>query len=243
LDDVDEVLRESFHFDRDPADLPGKMVVSDDRRDGGSDSGCGRDQRFGNSGCDDREVRGARRADVLKRVHDPPDRSEEPDEGSGARGSGEPADMLFEKRDFGAGASDQGSLDVFDAMDVGEGLFVGRDFFELFDAGLEDVGDRRASELIALAQDLVDTFAVPEEIEKLDVLLVGSGDGFPLGEDDGPAIHRCAEQDEKHELGHETGVGDEAEHTRLGQLGTGHINGSPSTDLSYSGAGRGGRVF
>ena len=59
LDDVDEVLREAFHFDRHFADLAREMVVGDDRGNGGADAGRRRDQRFGNAGSDDGEIRGA----------------------------------------------------------------------------------------------------------------------------------------------------------------------------------------
>src|SRR5262245_8878778 len=95
LDQVCQLEREVFHFGHPVSHPPDEVVVADDGRNRGSQSECGRHQRAGDSGRDDRQARRALRADRREGVHDAHHRSEETDEGAGARRRGQEREVAL----------------------------------------------------------------------------------------------------------------------------------------------------
>src|SRR5262245_50130215 len=78
---VDQVRAELVHPGFEESKLAHEVVVADERRDRGEEARGGRDERLGDAGRVRGERRGAGDADAVERVHDPPDRAEEADEG------------------------------------------------------------------------------------------------------------------------------------------------------------------
>ncbi len=97
---MQEVARDMLQDQDNPAALFQETVVSDHRRNGDADPDRRRDQRFSDRPRDYIEVGRTLGADILERMHDAPDRSEQPDEGRRAADAGEPAETRIQKGFF-----------------------------------------------------------------------------------------------------------------------------------------------
>src|SRR5262245_41174447 len=84
--DVEQVAREAVHLARQHVDATHEVVVGHDRRDRRGQPDRGRDQRLGDTGCDDVQAGVLLCADAHERIHDAPDRAEQPDERRGRAG-------------------------------------------------------------------------------------------------------------------------------------------------------------
>src|SRR5262245_3293379 len=74
---VQQLEREAVHLGRPVLHAVDEVVVPDDRRDGGTQTGGGGDERFRDTGGDDGEARRALLSDAVERGDDAEDGSEE----------------------------------------------------------------------------------------------------------------------------------------------------------------------
>src|SRR5258708_34305040 len=93
---VDQSLVVDLRHRADVLNLDREIVVEDNRDDRDRESKCGRDQRFRNTGCDDRETAGAHNGHRLERNQDSDDRAEQPDERGRGAGGREHPDVALE---------------------------------------------------------------------------------------------------------------------------------------------------
>ena len=94
-----------------------KMVVGNQRWDGGEKPGGGGDEGFGNTGSNGAKAGSAGGAETGEGVDDTPDGSEQTDEGGHAGGGGEPRHAFFHAADFIGGGelhADRDGLKRFD---------------------------------------------------------------------------------------------------------------------------------
>src|SRR6266478_343141 len=97
---VDQALVVDVLHRADVLNLDRKIVVEDNRNDRDRESKCRRDQRFRNTGCDDRETAGAHDRHRLECDQDSDDGAEQPDERGGGAGGREHPDVALEFEAF-----------------------------------------------------------------------------------------------------------------------------------------------
>src|ERR1700676_2060981 len=172
----------------------GEVVVGDERRDRGAETGGGVDQGLGDAGRD-RDDRGrAGGADVADGHHDLPDGAEQADEGRRRGGGGEegrPArhvaqldacralEGALERRQRGdaVAAPLARRLDLLGALDLAVDLGV---------SGLEDAHQRRVAQAVGEGVDLAEAMAAVEGFQELAALPGGAPHLPGLAEEDRP---------------------------------------------------------
>ena len=204
-------------------------VEEDRRRDRGQQAHRRRDQRLGDAGCDDGEVRRARCADLAERVHDAPHRPEQADE---RRDTLAVVARKLSRRSMrvtstvAARASERESdsrlLTVGRAAAPGgAGRRPAHLLVDLEVAGLEDADERARAQLRADGVHLRELAALAEDLEERRRLRVRAVERDPLVEDDRPRDQGEDEQEQQDGPGDPAAVGDQpgdagGERRRLG---------------------------
>src|SRR5579859_7681674 len=226
IDDVQEVAGEVLHLRGEHLNPVEEHVVEDDRRDRGEESDGGSDQGLGDPRghrLDGGVAGGA--GEGLEAGHDPPHRSEQPDERRGGGHGGEEGDGALQAGHLAPLLPLHRPLDRFQVARLtllgaaGEPSAGLGHLHQLHVAGPEDRGDGGAGVLLRLPVEALQLVAGPEAVEEGAGAPLRPGEGEELHQDDGPGDHREREQEEHHQLHHQAGVQNEVEDGVAGQLG------------------------
>ena len=181
-------------------------VVSDHRRDRGSQAGGGGNQRFGNSRSDRAQSRGASRAQSVEGVDDSPDGSEQSDKRRDRAGNRQPRHVAFEAGDLLRRCDLHGALNGHQVVDAPRRSHLA---FELPDCAVKHRHQRAGPELFGNRGNVLHALRLAEGADKASALLARAPDQPPLGKNHRPGEHAEREEEQKHGLGDRTGLKDE----------------------------------
>src|SRR4051794_330502 len=171
----------------------------------------GGDQRLRYTRRDDAKARRSLRADLLERIHDAPDRSEQTDERRDARGRGEECQAPFEFRHLDGGRTQQRAIDGIETLQGwtnGNGCWLGglrvRRRAELriqlrvsrLEQSDERTGGQRAADRLHFGKSA----ALAKNVQKRRGLTGSAAELQELVKDDPPRDRREQHEDREHEL-------------------------------------------
>jgi hypothetical protein len=168
------------------ANILEKIVVRDERGDGGEEAGGGGNESFSDARGDGAEAGGAGSAEAGEGVDNAPNRTEEPDEGSDARGGGKPGHALFDAAHFVSGGELHTDGDGLERLQFGRRRIAGAAELGLkfAIAGGVDVGEGRAGGHESLR--IGDAFGGTKDFEELVALAADASEKARFLENEGP---------------------------------------------------------
>lgn len=209
--DIQKFERKILHVGDELLDSVEEIIVGDDGGDRGDQPKGGGDQCLSDPWRNRDQAGRANDTDSLKRIHDPPDRAEQPDERGDASCRCQKAHHFLQARDLGIGGLCQDPAQAFHPAGIDGILRVGTgDMSEFLEPGLKESHKRAApvffGRIIHFGKVL--TFAErPEELLRLGERCL---DCPSLEKDDRPGKNGEEEENEQNQLDDRAGISDQS---------------------------------